>query len=77
VGKQAAEWIEKLGDTADMQTLCNQAYLELTRYYLGYLNRAFYFCDKIEAENRERARRGQKPLVDDPWTAAVRTKEVC
>ncbi len=75
-GAQAAARIEELGGEADAQELCAKAYVELTRYYLGYLNRAFYFCDKTEAENQDRKRRGQEPLIDDPWATVARTKEV-
>jgi len=77
VGKQAATHIGDLGGEADAQSLCDEAYVELTRYYLGYLNRAFYFCDKTEAENRDRQRRGQKLWIDDPWAQVTRSKEVC
>lgn len=76
-GDNAATRIVELGGTADAEALCNEAYVALTRYYLGYLNRAFYFCDKTETENRNRKQRGQSPLVEDPWTAVVRAKEVC
>jgi hypothetical protein len=76
-GKQAVARIKELGGEADEQSLCADAYVALTRYYLGYLNRAFYFCDKTEAENQDRRRRKQEPLINDPWAAVVRTKEGC
>jgi hypothetical protein len=60
---------EVIGEGADKEALCREAYLELTRYYLGYLNRAFYFCDKMgEAKG--------KP-IPDPWAVVVRVKEAC
>jgi hypothetical protein len=77
VGEGAASRIEKLGGEADAQALCDEAYVELTRYYLGYLNRAFYFCDKIDVDNQDRRRRGLEPLIDNPWGRVVRTKEGC
>jgi hypothetical protein len=77
VGAQAAARIEELGGEADAQGLCAEAYVELTHYYLGYLNRAFYFCDKTETENQDRKRRGQAPLIDDPWAMVARAEEVC
>jgi len=77
VGQQAAERIEASGDTADAEALCAEAYVALTRFYLGYLNRAFYFCDKTQTANEERALRKQEPLIEDPWAVVVRKKEVC
>ncbi len=73
-GLQAVERITKSGGEADAQALCEAAYMPLTRYYLGYLNRAFYFCDKTEAANQ-----GQKEpaLIADPWAIVARTGEVC
>lgn len=53
---------------ADEDSLYHQAYLELTRHYLGYLNRAFVFCTKTKETGHQ--------IYRDPWAMAARLKEV-
>lgn len=61
----ASEEIEKRGGTADKKCLCEEGYVILMGQYLGYLNRAFYYCDKMNE--------------DDPkcWDKVVKRREVC
>jgi len=75
--EDAAREIAKRGGTADKDELCQEAYPLLAAMYLGYLGRAFQFCKKVEEENKERKRKGQPALIDDPWAVVVRQKEVC
>ncbi len=63
----AQEAIERLGEEADQEGLRREAHLELSRYYLGYLNRAFYFCDKIEGD--------EDAFISNPWAQVVGGKE--
>ncbi len=52
---------------ADQDSLYRRAYLELTRHYLGYLNRAFVFCTKTaEAKDKH---------FPDPWAVVTPLKE--
>lgn len=65
-GKVAAT---TLGEGADQESLFREIYTKLTRYYLGYLNRAFYFCTEMEGVKIE----GFDSF--DPWDDLVRGKE--
>jgi hypothetical protein len=51
--QQAAELvsgeIEKRGGNVDITPLCGEARLILMQQYLGYLNRKFSYCDKMNA----------------------------
>lgn len=47
--QRAAEDVRKtLREVPDEQHLLNDAYCRLAEQYLGYLNRAFYYCEKVE-----------------------------
>ena len=61
----AFEEIEKRNGTADKKQLCEEGYVLLMKQYLGYLNRAFYYCDKM--------------YKTDPkcWDKVVDRKEAC
>ena len=59
---------KKIGEGADQDALYRQAYLQLIRHYLGYLNRAFIFCTKTEETGH--------PEYKDPWGVVTRLKEV-
>jgi len=59
----AAKAAEKIGEGADQDALYRQAHLELTRHYLGYLNRAFIFCTKAEETGH--------PVHKDPWAVVA------
>ena len=62
----AAKAASKIKD-ADQDSLYRRAYLELTRHYLGYLNRAFVFCTKTaEAKDKH---------FPDPWAVVAPMKE--
>jgi hypothetical protein len=58
----AAKTIGAGGEGA--QALKKEAYLELIRHYLGYLNRAFYFCTQMDGAGDE--------YIQDPWGMVVR-----
>ncbi len=49
--KKALEEIKKRNGNADQEYLNNVAYVKLTALYLGYLNRAFYYCKKADGWN--------------------------
>jgi len=54
----AFEEIEKRGGTADKKRLCEEGYVLLMEQYLGYLNRAFYYCDKTKCWDKVVERKG-------------------
>jgi len=47
VGEAAKRVAREIGDP-DEQEACRRAHIRLTRLYLGYLNRCFYYGDKTE-----------------------------
>jgi hypothetical protein len=57
----------KIGPSADEEALKDEAHLELTRYYLGYLNRAFIFCTKTKETGHLKHK--------DPWAVVTRLEE--
>jgi len=51
VGEAAVRVADRVAaevEGVDRKTLCKDAHLKLTRLYLGYLNRCFYYGDKTE-----------------------------
>ncbi|HGJ67087.1 TPA: hypothetical protein ENS27_17135 [bacterium] len=42
--QKAMKEINERNGNSDLQNLNNKAYIKLTALYLGYLNRAFYYC---------------------------------
>lgn len=54
--RAAQEVRSEIGETAPTEDmLFGEAYLRLTEQYLGYLNRAFYYCEKTDNGYRELA----------------------
>jgi hypothetical protein len=64
--RAAEQAAQAISEEVDKAALRREAYLELTRYYLGYLNRAFYFCTKVEE--------AKDAFIADPWTKVVRAE---
>ena len=66
-----ADTTVELGEGVDQASLFREIYPRITSYYLGYLNRAFYFCTEMEGVKME----GFDDF--DPWDEVVRGKEGC